>query len=105
MSDLHTTESAARILGVSPASVRRWSDAGLLPVQRIGRRGTRRFREADLRSFQRQAGSKATHGAVESVSIGAVRLPIHSHIPTFYDTDAGRLRLAPSFLHDGLEAG
>ena len=106
MSDLHTTESAARLLGVSPASVRRWSDAGLLPVQRVGRRGSRRFREADLRSFQRRMGSSARgDGGGDAVAVGALRLPLHSHIPTFYDTDAGRLRLALPFLRDGLEAG
>ena len=35
---LLNTEEAARFLRVSEASIRRWSDAGLLPARRVGRR-------------------------------------------------------------------
>ena len=51
MNEALSTKAAAEHLRVSEASVRRWSDAGLLPVQRIGRRGTRRFAKSDLQAF------------------------------------------------------
>jgi putative resolvase len=41
---------AARYLGVSPASLRQWSDEGLLRVYRTPG-GQRRYRIADLETF------------------------------------------------------
>ncbi|WP_287414757.1 helix-turn-helix domain-containing protein [Thermomicrobium sp.] len=40
-------EEAARLLGVGQSTLRRWSDAGLVPVYRTAG-GHRRYREADL---------------------------------------------------------
>jgi excisionase family DNA binding protein len=100
------TEDAARYLGVSEASVRRWSDQGLLPVRRIGRRGARRFAQADLNRFrERDASTSPVHARADGVSIGSLWLPIHTHLATFYSTDAGRLRLTLPFLADGIKAG
>jgi excisionase family DNA binding protein len=105
MSDLHTTKSAARVLGVSEASVRRWSDAGLLPVQRVGRRRARRFAEEDLRAFI-EAGRMPTASATGPTPAAvAGQFAIHEHVATFYDTDAARLRVTLPFLRDGLLAG
>lgn len=111
MSDLHSTRSAALFLGVSEASVRRWSDAGVLPVLRVGRRRARRFAEEDLSNFLRDARAGAG-GRMEIHSrnrgagqIGGIRFGVHDHIATFYDSNAGRLRLTVPFLSDGLIAG
>ena len=106
MSDTLNTEGAARFLGVSEASVRRWSDLGLLAVQRVGRRGARRFAREELSRFRnRDAKSEPARHRQDAVSIGAMQLPLHSHLATFYDSDAGRLRLSLPFLRDGLLAG
>ena len=109
MSDkLLNTEEAARFLRVSEASIRRWSDAGLLPVRRIGGRRERRFREADLILY---LGAGIPPTAAQSgmgpatVNVGGIALPVHSHLATFYNTDAGRLRLTIPFLADGVRAG
>ena len=100
MSEMYNTLRAARLLGVSEASVRRWSDAGLLPVQRVGRRGARRFAEADLRRFAAaQAGDAAT------APRGGLHLKAHDHFATFYDTDHARMRLSLPFLRAGLANG
>lgn len=107
MAPLHTTESAAKFLGVSPATVRRLSDTGALAVQRVGGRRVRRFAEADLKHLLK-SGRLSEHGAGtkrRGASLAGARLPLHSHLPTFYDSDAGRLRLAVPFLRDGLLAG
>ena len=49
--DMLTVNDVARILNVHPNSVRRWSNQGLIKVYRVGRRGDRRFRRADLAMF------------------------------------------------------
>ena len=108
MSDTLNTEGAARFLGVSEASVRRWSDLGLLAVERSGRRRVRRFAVDELARFRTREAAPAetpAHGRSDGVSIGALHLPVHSHLATFYDSDAGRLRLTVPFLRDGLLAG
>ncbi|TME95812.1 MAG: helix-turn-helix domain-containing protein, partial [Chloroflexi bacterium] len=106
MSDTLNTEGAARFLGVSEASIRRWSDLGLLAVERRGRRGVRRFAPEELVRFRtREAAPAPARHRQDSVAIGALRLPLHSHLATFYDSDASRLRLTAPFLRDGLLAG
>jgi excisionase family DNA binding protein len=105
---LLNTEEAAGFLRVSQASIRRWSDAGLLPVRRIGGRRERRFREADLVAYLgsgQVAPAHAARPAQSEVHVGGVPLPLHSHIATFYNTDAGRMRLTVPFLADGIRAG
>jgi excisionase family DNA binding protein len=106
MSSLLSTAAAATFLEVSEASVRRWADRGMLPVQRIGRRQERRFREDDLRAFlekgKRPARGSGAEGTHPVVAIGGASVPTGSHLATFYDSDAARVRLAVPFLQDGL---
>jgi len=108
MSDkLLNTAEAARFLRVSSASVRRWSDSGLLRSRRVGPRRERRFTEADLESFLTPGSSAAARPGVprKDVFVGGTHVPLHSHISTFYDSDDGRLRLTVPFLRDGLILG
>ena len=51
MSNLLTVSEAADFLGVSPASVRKWSDAGLLPAYRTPG-GQRRYELDELVEFR-----------------------------------------------------
>ena len=97
------TREAARVLRVSEASIRRWSDAGLLKAHRVGRRRERRFNESDLKSFLGE--SPAGREADDGVNVGGVGVPLHGHLATFYDSDQGRLRLTMPFLADGLRSG
>jgi transcriptional repressor of dcmA and dcmR len=97
------TKEAARFLRVSEASIRRWSDAGLLPARRVGRRRERRFDESDLKTFLGE--STQSRPVAEGVNAGGVLLPLHGHFATFYDSDPGRLRITVPFLADGLRAG
>jgi excisionase family DNA binding protein len=105
---LLNTREAARFLRVSEASIRRWSDTGLLPAQRIGRRRERRFAQADLKRFLGQpAGDLLAVGrtaSMTSVIVGGASVPLRSHLAPIYSTDAGSLRLAIPFLADGLRA-
>ncbi len=48
---LLTHGEAAALLRIHVNTLRRWSDAGLIPTLRIGPRGDRRYLEADLRSY------------------------------------------------------
>ena len=104
--ELLNTAEAARFLRVSQASVRRWSDSGLLRARRVGPRRERRFTEVDLRRFLAPA-STVTNGSRDipnHVLIGGTPVPLHGHIATFYDTDEARLRLTVPYLREGLIA-
>jgi hypothetical protein len=105
---LFNTKEAAGFLRVSEASIRRWSDAGMLPARRIGRRRERRFTEAGLAGFlgTPEAVSPSRRAAGQTpVNVGGALLPLHSHLATLYNSDAGRLRLTVPFFSDGLRAG
>lgn len=52
-----TSKEAARLLGVSEASVKRWADGGLLPALKTAG-GHRRFRPEDLATFRREGLSR-----------------------------------------------
>lgn len=108
MSDsLLNTKEAARFLRVSEASIRRWSDSGLLPGRRVGRRRERRFEPSELRRFLGEAtGEKpAPVVAPPAVTLGGALVAGRSHFAPIYDTDVGGVRLTVPFLADGLRAG
>jgi hypothetical protein len=92
---------------VSEASIRRWSDLGLLPSHRVGRRRERRFAQADLVLFLGKPTGQAKAAAREviSVNVGGASVPVRTHVAPIYGTDAGGLRLSVPFLADGLRAG
>ena len=82
---------AAALLQVSEASLRRWTNRGLLPCLRIGGRRERRFRRADLMAF------------VEMESQTDAAPPIH--LCGLYTSDLARTRQAVDRLSAGLDAG
>jgi excisionase family DNA binding protein len=103
--ELLNTAEAARYLRVSQASIRRWSDAGLLASRRVGRRNERRFAESDLLQFLNRgekSSGRARHEA--AIHVGGVAVPVPGHLATFYSSDVGRMRLTVQFLADGLRA-
>lgn len=103
MNRLLNTAEAAQLLRVSEASIRRWSDAGLLQAARIGRRRERRFKESDLVAFgARDTSQQASH---ETVNVGGMTVHIPIHLAPLYSTDAGRLRLTVPFLAEGIRLG
>jgi excisionase family DNA binding protein len=102
--DFVGTREAARLLGVSEASVRRWSDSGLIQSHRVGRRSERRFeRSAVLRL--KAAGRPNASASTSSVFLEGREIPVHTHLSSYYTNDRGRLRLGVPFLRDGLGAG
>src|SRR5438876_9713950 len=100
---LLNTAEAARFLRVSQASIRRWSDSGLLAVRRIGRRRERRFSESDLVAFMQRTESGAAEAP--TVNVGGAPVPVPGHLAPLYGTDAGGLRLTVPFFVEGLKAG
>jgi excisionase family DNA binding protein len=105
MSDrLLTTSGAAKYLHVSEASVRRWTDAGLLPVGRVGVRKARRFKEADLARFMesRDRGPAKTSIAPMTIVLRGRAIPVGAHLAGFYGSESGRMHQALPFLLDGL---
>src|SRR2546429_3622594 len=107
MSDkLLTTREASTFLRVSEASVRRWADAGILTGSRVGRRGARRFREADLLQFMQPGNRRPTPGAAaaRAVVIQGMAVALGSHLGSFYSSDAGPPRVPVPFLRGGVLA-
>jgi excisionase family DNA binding protein len=108
--ELLDIREAAQFLSVSETSLRRWTNEGMLPCLRIGRRRERRFRRADLLAFMEQpavAQGQETWREepmdVEELSAEPVAAIQGNHLCGIYGTDAGRLDLAVPFLLEGLE--
>jgi excisionase family DNA binding protein len=108
--ELLDIREAAQFLNVSETSLRRWTNAGILPCLRIGRRRERRFRRADLVAFMEQPAVAHSQEPWRKDSMGLQDLTaepiaaIHgNHLCGIYGTDAGRLDLAVPFLLEGLE--
>ena len=103
--ELLNTSEAARFLRVSEASIRRWSDAGLLASHRVGRRHERRFAESDLVHFLNRASKPSVQAQPATIHVGDVLVPLPGHLATFYSSDAGRMRITVPFLAQGLRSG
>jgi excisionase family DNA binding protein len=103
--ELLNTAEAARFLRVSQASIRRWSDAGLLSSHRVGRRRERRFAESDLVQFLNRSDKPSAPAQAPALNVGGVSIPVPGHLATFYSTDAGRTRLTVPFIAEGLRSG
>jgi excisionase family DNA binding protein len=56
-STMLTAGSVAKLLGLHPNTVRRWSQKGILKAYRVGPRGDRRFRHEDIEAFLGESGS------------------------------------------------
>ncbi|MFQ5346503.1 MAG: MEDS domain-containing protein [Rhodothalassiaceae bacterium] len=110
--ELLNIKQAARILNASEVSLRRWTDAGLLPCVRVGARRERRFRREDLfafpetgkprpgrRSGNRRSGQGTGH---LSISLEGLAIDYSNHLCALYETDGGRSKLAVPFLADGI---
>jgi len=41
----------------------------------------------------------------DAVNVGGTMVPLHAHVATFFNSNAGRLRVSVPFLSDGLRAG
>lgn len=100
---LLNTAEAARFLRVSQASIRRWSDSGILHGVRVGPRRERRFEEADLLAFVDTTASRPARA--DTVNVGGVAVSVPVHLAPLYSTDAGGLRLSVPFLAEGIRLG
>lgn len=114
MEEWLSTREAAEVLGISESTVRRLSDRGALPTQRVGRRGERRFKIEHVQGFtlpatpspqQRPRLAASATAPALGVMVGGRLIDTSSHLAVFYDSDAGRLRLSAPFLQEGLRAG
>jgi DNA (cytosine-5)-methyltransferase 1 len=51
-------KEAAELLGVSPATLRKWDNEGKLPAIKISERGDRRYHEDDIKKFLQELKDK-----------------------------------------------
>ncbi|MEA2765553.1 MAG: hypothetical protein QOK07_1957 [Gemmatimonadaceae bacterium] len=103
---------AARFLSVSETSLRRWTNAGILPCLRVGKRRERRFRRADLLAFTEQQplslGEKDGQPALVSAPrqlVDGITVTRGGHLCALYDSELGRATLAVRFILEGLQEG
>jgi excisionase family DNA binding protein len=104
--DLLDIGQAAKFLNVSETSLRRWTNAGLLPCLRVGGRKERRFRRSDLLAFI-QGPAAGSDG--EAVPLpregGGLAMPLGTHICGLYSTEDGQAQQAAGFLADVVGPG
>jgi transcriptional repressor of dcmA and dcmR len=105
--ELLDIKQAAQFLHVSEISLRRWTNAGLLPCLRVGGRRERRFRRADLLAFVEEgpAGEEAEpRGASRRhhTIIDGIPVRFGTHFCGLYASDLGQVRQAVGFLAGGL---
>lgn len=103
-------KAAARLLGVSETSLRRWTNSGRLACFRVGGRRERRFRRADLLTFMEgHSGSPTEAGATRARTLlhGGPhgRCQQGKHLCAFYHHEADQAAQAARFLWDGLAPG
>lgn len=95
-------KGAARFLGVSSTSLRRWTNAGRLACSRVGGRRERRFRLRDLVAFLEEQPTPALEATpAKHVNVGGMNLLYGTHLCGFYSTDEARAKLAAAFLAGG----
>src|SRR5215207_10536644 len=69
-----TSKEAARVLGVSEASVKRWADSGLLPMEKTAG-GHRRFRPEDVAAARRAGPSAAAEAPLRGRRVATAAHP------------------------------
>ncbi len=94
-SKLLTSKEAARLLGVSEASVKRWADGGLLAQQKTAG-GHRRFRPEDVAAFRRAGLQPTAQHARQPASPRVAALPTRG---------AGSERALAAAMYETLVAG
>lgn len=47
-------KEAAELLGVNPATLRKWDKEGKLPAIKISKRGDRRYKQEDIEKFLKE---------------------------------------------------
>src|SRR5256884_9093495 len=94
---LLNTAEAARFLRVSQASIRRWSDSGLLAARRVGRRRERRVSEAGLQALMQPPAPPRAPADAPTPNIPGERGGVPPPPATPYITRAGGARLPPPY--------
>lgn len=95
-----TSREAARLLGVSEASVKRWAEEGLLPAEKTTG-GHRRFRPEDVAAFRRAKFGRADERFSQAVSApGIERLEASARSGPPMESDA-----LPAAMFESLVAG
>ena len=103
---------AARFLNVSETSLRRWTNAGVLPCLRVGQRRERRFRRDDLLGFMEHQPSHSSEANALTLAAStgspvdlSSALTHGDHLSGFFATDLGLITLSVRFILDGLHEG
>lgn len=104
MDQLLNVREAARLLKVSQMTIRRWTNAGLLPCYRIGPKRERRFRLRDLEEYLRKGASSPIRMDMPE-ALTDLKIQDGSHVAHLYAIDEEALDMAVFYLKEGIEIG
>lgn len=106
MDKLLNVKEAAAFLNVSEMTIRRWTNAGLLPCFRIGKKRERRFEPRQLQEYiAPETVPKRAAGTTRSLGLGNLRVPDGTHLTHLHDNQEEALHTQVSFIRQGLENG
>lgn len=102
LENLLNVKEAAAFLNVSEMTIRRWTDAGLLPCYRVGKKRERRFSPQGLHKFLSGEKDAATPGTVP-LGFGGLGIPDGSHFTHLYYDTRESLDVQVGFVRKGIE--
>jgi len=102
LENLLNVKEAAAFLNVSEMTIRRWTDAGLLPCYRVGKKRERRFSPQGLHEFL-TGGKDATAPSAVPLGFGGLRIPDGSHFTHLYYDARESLDVQVGFVLQGIE--
>jgi excisionase family DNA binding protein len=118
MEKLLNVRQAAALLNVSQMTVRRWTNQGLLPCFRIGKKRERRFSDSSLQAFiagrtgptsdsSVSQGPGSPAGRIDGVALGfgGLIVPDGSHLTHLYLDVSEALGVQSFFIRQGLNTG
>jgi len=102
LENLLNVKEAAAFLNVSEMTIRRWTDAGLLPCYRVGKKRERRFSLQGLHDFL-SGGQNVTNPSTVPLGFGGLGIPDGSHFTHLYYDMRESLDVQVGFVRQGLE--
>lgn len=101
--NLLNVKEAAAFLNVSEMTIRRWTDAGMLPCYRVGKKRERRFSPQGLHEFLSGGKDASTPGNVP-LGFRGLGIPDGSHLTHLYYDAKEALDMQVGFVRQGIES-
>ncbi|MGQ9751021.1 helix-turn-helix domain-containing protein [Desulfosoma sp.] len=101
--NLLNVKEAAAFLNVSKMTIKRWTDAGIMPWYRLGKKRERRFRPQGLHEFLTGGKDASTPGNVP-LRFRGLRMLDGSHLTRLHRDQKEALDMHFYFVRQGIES-